>query len=212
MTVWQGLKVGAMVAALAVPVTAQGNRAGGPPQGPGRGGPQGPGRGAGAPTTAAGPALALTSAAFEDGGIIPDSPFSQVETTPLSPAFSWTNPPAGTQTYVLIMHDADVAPMKNGPDFVHWLVFNIPGNARGLAQGIQPNAAGDITQGHNGRNTSSYLGPGAPNGPYHHYVFELFALDIRLPLQATATRDDVIAAMAGHVVGKAAYTGRWHRP
>ena len=200
---WQALRVVAIVGAFVAPLLAQGNPA-----------PAGAPGGAGAPATqgrgAAGPGLALTSADFEDGGVIPNQ-FTQVEQNYRSPALSWTNVPANTQSFALIVQDVDVAPMRNSDAFVHWIVFNIPGNARGMAQGIVAGAAGDIVQGRNGRGTSSWLGPGAPAGPYHHYVFELFALDTRLTLANTATRPEVMAAMNGHVIGKAALTGRFHR-
>jgi phosphatidylethanolamine-binding protein (PEBP) family uncharacterized protein len=56
------------------------------------------------------------------------------------------------------------------------------------------------------------MGPGAPAaGPYHHYTFELFALDTKLELGPDATRDDVLKAMQGHILGKAVLEGRFHR-
>ena len=61
-----------------------------------------------------------------------------------------------------------------------------------------------------GGNPGQYFGPGAGPGPFHHYVFEFYALDTKLDLPATATRDDLMKAMEGHVIGKAAYTGRFH--
>ena len=63
----------------------------------------------------------------------------------------------------------------------------------------------------------NYRGPGAPaSGPAHHYVFELFALDTMLDVPAVgasppATRAAVVAAMAGHIRGKAVYTGLFKR-
>ena len=63
----------------------------------------------------------------------------------------------------------------------------------------------------------NYRGPGAPaSGPPHHYVFELFALDALIDVPAVGaspaqTRAAVIAAMAGHVRGKAVYTGLYKR-
>jgi len=56
----------------------------------------------------------------------------------------------------------------------------------------------------------SYFGPGAGAGPFHHYVFEFYALDTKLDLPGTPTRDQLMAAMEGHVVGKAAFVGRFH--
>jgi phosphatidylethanolamine-binding protein (PEBP) family uncharacterized protein len=56
------------------------------------------------------------------------------------------------------------------------------------------------------------MGPGAPAGPrYHHYVFELYALNAPLDLPATASRDDVLKALQGKVTAKAAYVGRFRQ-
>jgi phosphatidylethanolamine-binding protein (PEBP) family uncharacterized protein len=54
------------------------------------------------------------------------------------------------------------------------------------------------------------MGPAAPAGPrYHHYVFELYALNATLNLPETASRDELIKAMDGKVVAKAGYVGRY---
>ena len=64
---------------------------------------------------------------------------------------------------------------------------------------------------------TSYRGPGAPaSGPAHHYLFELFALDAMLDVPAVGasppnTRAAVVAAMAGHIRGKATYVGLFKR-
>ena len=155
--------------------------------------------------------LGLTSSSFADGGIIPDKN-SQASTTPLSPQLGWTNAPAGTQSYTLILHDVDVAGGHNVADNLHWLAFNIPGTATSLPEGV-PNTAtlpdGTIQPG----KRSGFQGPGAPaTHVYHHYIFELYALDTKLELGTDATRDQVLAAMNGHVIGKASIFGRFHRP
>lgn len=192
----------AVVLAMA-PVTAQqggGQRGGGP---------------------APGPAMTMTVAAFSDGGQIPVR-FSQAaegaapgEGT--SPAITWTNAPAGTQSFVLHMHDMDVARNRTTDDQVHWLVWNIPASASGLPEGVakgqqrpdgsyQTSATGPV-----------YRGPGAPaTGPMHHYVFELFALDTKLDVppagDAFETRTNVLKAIQGHILGKAVYSGLFKRP
>ena len=58
----------------------------------------------------------------------------------------------------------------------------------------------------------AYFGPGAGPGPFHHYVFEFYALDTKLDLPASTTREELLKAMDGHVVGKAAWVGRFHAP
>src|SRR5262249_20176238 len=79
--------------------------------------------------------MSLTSTSFEDGGIPPDKYPAAVE-KPVSPAPAWQNAPAGTQSFALIMHDPDNAPMKGVLDPPHWLIFNIPATATSLPEGV----------------------------------------------------------------------------
>jgi len=159
------------------------------------------------------PGLTLTSPAFEDGSVIP-AKFTQSVTDFVSPTLKWTNVPPNTVSFVLIAHDPDVALEKKIGDVLHWMAFNIPGTASGLPEAVPANAmmADGTVQAKNRRGAVGYLGPGAPAvGPYHHYTFELFALDTKLSLGADATRADVIAAMDGHILGKGVLVGRFHK-
>ena len=161
----------------------------------------------------AGPGLTLTSPAFSDGGEIPDK-FTQQVSAPVSPKLEWTNVPANTVSFALIMRDPDTAPQKKVVDILHWLVFNIPATARELPEGVPAEAklADGTIQAKNFRNAVGYLGPGAgAAGPYHHYTWELFALDIKLELSPDATRTEVLNAMDGHILGKGVVVGRFHR-
>jgi Raf kinase inhibitor-like YbhB/YbcL family protein len=170
---------------------------------------------------ASGPAMTLTIPAFPDGGQIPVK-FSQAaqgaapgEGT--SPAMSWANPPAGTQSFVLNMHDMDVARNRTTDDQAHWVVWNIPAAATGLPEGVPkgsqlPDGSYQISA-----TGAVYRGPGAPaTGPLHHYMFEIFALDTKLDVSPTAdafeTRANVLKAMQGHILGKAVYGGLFRRP
>jgi len=174
----------------------------------------------GAPA-APGPAMTLTIAAFPDGGQIPVR-FSQAaegaapgEGT--SPAITWANSPAGTQSFVLNMRDMDVARNRTTDDQAHWVVWNIPATATGLPEAVpkgsqRPDGSYQISA-----TGPMYRGPGAPaTGPQHHYMFELFALDAKLEVQPTAdafeTRANVVKAMQGHILGKAVYGGLFRRP
>src|SRR6187397_1748783 len=136
-----------------------------------------------APAAPAGPGLTITTAAWPDGDDIPLK-YTQAVPSPVSPAMSWTNVPAGTRSFVLHFHDPDVAINKTTNDQVHWLVWGIPGTATGLTenvpQGAQlPDGSRQISA--SGR---TYRGPGAPaTGPMHHYTFEIYALDTALDLQ-----------------------------
>jgi len=159
------------------------------------------------------PGLTLTSPAFEDGTIIPGK-FTQSVDKFVSPELKWTNVPANTVTFVLIAHDPDVAIEKKIGDVLHWMAFNIPGTAMGLPEGVPTDAmmSDGTVQAKNRRGAVGYLGPGAPAvGPYHHYTFELFALDTKLTLGADATRADVLAAIDGHILGKGVLVGRFHK-
>ena len=168
----------------------------------------------GAKKAPAPPGMALSSPDFQDGGIIPDK-FSQVTPNAPSPKLEWTNVPAGTVSFVLIMHDPDAALNKMPEDVLHWMAFNIPGTSRSL-DGGQPTTAelpGGTIQAKNRGGNVGYMGPGNPSqNPYHHYTLELFALDEKLSLGPDATRADVLKAMEGHILGKAVLEGRFRRP
>ncbi|MGE3275939.1 MAG: YbhB/YbcL family Raf kinase inhibitor-like protein [Vicinamibacterales bacterium] len=161
------------------------------------------------------PAMRLTTTGWADGDDIPVK-FSQAGEQ-VSPPLTWTNVPPGTRSFVLNMRDPDVARNKGTEDQVHWLVWNIPGDATTLAEGqpegaTLPNGAKQISA-----SGMTYRGPGAPaSGPKHHYTFEIFALDTTLDVahgaDAWDTRQKVYAAMQGHVLGKAVYVGLFHRP
>lgn len=182
----------------------QGQRPGGTPPGPGGQGRRG-----------AVPVMTLTSPAWPDGGLIP-ARHTQAGTQ-VSPPFSWSQVPDGVMSFVLIMRDLDAATGVGTDDVLHWMLWNIPGSARSL-----PEAVPGVSQLPDGTRQISvsgpyYRGPGAPaSGPPHHYVFELYALDIMLDVAAVgqpppATRAAVLAAMAGHVRGKAVYVGLFKR-
>lgn len=165
--------------------------------------------------------MSISSPAFPDGGIIPVK-FSQAapgaapgEGT--SPILNWTDAPAGTQSFVLHMHDLDFVRNKTTDDQVHWLVWNIPGNSKGFPEGLPRGAT--LPDGSFQISVTGlvYRGPGAAAaGPLHHYVFELFALDSKIDVKPAAdafeSRKLVMKAMEGHILGRAAYTGRFKRP
>jgi Raf kinase inhibitor-like YbhB/YbcL family protein len=148
--------------------------------------------------------LLVESKAFEDGGIVPLK-YSFYGTNTL-PDFKLSNLPATTQSVAIILHDLDVSPGYNPDDNLHWLAWNIPATApvMQIEEGKLPDGAV------NGRNGRPYMGMGAPNGPrYHHYVFEFYALNDKLDLPVTGGRPELLEAMKGKVVAKAAYVGRF---
>ena len=151
--------------------------------------------------------LLMESDAFEDGGIVPPKYGCFGEN--VQPGFKISNVPPGTADFALIFHDIDVALDGRTEDGLHWIAWNIPPEAGGFAEGRLP--AGSVV-GRNVEDKNAYLGPGAPAEPrYNHYVFELYALDEHLDLPASASRPELLAAMEGKVIGKAAYVGRFRR-
>ena len=109
------------------------------------------------------PGLTLTSRNFEDGGIIPKQ-YTQSVASPISPQLLWTNIPDGTASFVLLVHDPDAALQRKINDVTHWLVFNIPGTARQLVEGIPPTPkmADGMIQLKNNGGVVGYRGMGAP--------------------------------------------------
>src|SRR5689334_20107501 len=87
------------------------------------------GRGGGRAVT-----MTLTTAAFADGTAIPTRHTQAGDQ--VSPALSWTGAPDSAKSFVLLMHDIDVANGPAGEDQLHWLVWNIPGNATSLPEGV----------------------------------------------------------------------------
>ena len=161
------------------------------------------------------PGLTLTTPAFTDGGTIPDKYTEAAKTAPVSPVLTWTNAPVNTVSFAVFVHDPDTALDKTPREFVHWIIFNIPGTARGLPLGVPDDARlpdGSI-QLMNSGNKVGYMGMGAPAaGPAHHYTFAVFALDATLKLGPDASQADVLEAMKGHVLDKGVLVGRFHLP
>jgi Raf kinase inhibitor-like YbhB/YbcL family protein len=160
--------------------------------------------------------MTLTSPAFADAAVMP-AKHSQAGDE-VSPPLAWSAAPDSTRSFVLFVHDLDAAVGAAGTDdMLHWMVWNIPGSATSLPEGI-PHAA-QLPDGSRQISVSGpyYRGPGASAaGPAHHYVFELYALDAMLDVPAVgaspaATRAAVLAAMAGHVRGKGVLVALYRR-
>ncbi|MBZ5575520.1 MAG: YbhB/YbcL family Raf kinase inhibitor-like protein [Acidobacteriia bacterium] len=156
------------------------------------------------------PMIHIQIADFADGGMIPAKYTCAAGQNSPSPAISWSGAPANTQSYVLILHDPD--PVLNGSatnDVLHWAIFDIPGDAKGLPEGVK---AGDQPDGAKNLNNitgmPSYLGPCPPAGHGdHHYTFEVYALSAKLGLPASTPRADLLNAMNGKVIAKGVYIG-----
>ena len=144
----------------------------------------------------------LTSSAFTQGQPIPEK-FS-CKGADRSPALAWTEPPAGTKSFALIMDDPD-APVGT---WVHWVLFNIPASARGL-----PEAASftdGSVQGTTSAHSVGYHGPCPPSGT-HRYFFKLYALDTTLNLTSSADKKAVLAALEDHILAQAELMGTFSK-
>jgi Raf kinase inhibitor-like YbhB/YbcL family protein len=195
--------VAALAIAVALGATTAAQDQAAPAGGQGRGqggGGRGGGRGGGFNL----PPLLMETDAFADGGIVPQKFTGRGG---VQPGFKFSNAPQGTVSYAIIFHDIDVALQGGTGDVLHWMAWNIPASANGIPEGKLPEGS---VQGNNLTGQPNYMGPGAPAGPrYHHYVFELYALNANLDIPQTASRDDLIKAMQGKTVAKAAYVGRF---
>lgn len=149
----------------------------------------------------------IRTTAFSDGGQIPR--MHSCDGANLSPALSWKDAPAGTKSLALIVDDPD-AP---GGTWTHWIIWNIPGQATALPQGVPATAVLDngARQGKNDFGSIGYGGPCPPPGKAHRYYFKLFALDTRLDLKAGASRSELDRAGRSHVLAQTKLMGTYKR-
>lgn len=152
--------------------------------------------------------LTLFSDDFVRGDIIPVR--HTCEGSNISPALTWGDPPDGTRSFALICDDPDT---PRGT-FVHWVLFNLPPNVRGLAQNVQKveTLSDGSRQGTNDFGKPGYGGPCPPpgHGP-HRYFFKLYALDTLLELPSNVTKAEVVEAMDGHILAQGEVMGRFER-
>jgi Raf kinase inhibitor-like YbhB/YbcL family protein len=161
------------------------------------------------PRTGAG--IELSSDAFGDEGAIDLRHTAYGDN--LSPPLRWT-PVEGAGAYAIVLEDPD-APMEK--PFVHWLIWNIPGEATSLSEGV-PDSAQLVTpqgalQGQNTRGTIGFFGPHPPAGHgLHHYHFQIFALDAPLTLHAGADLRTLTNALQGRVLADGELVGTFEAP
>lgn len=153
--------------------------------------------------------MRLTSTAFADGATIPVK--HTCDGPDVSPPLAWSEAPAGTKSFALIMDDPD-APMGL---WVHWVLWNLPPATASLPEGVPKTetlkALGGALQGNNTWPKIGYYGPCPPPGKPHRYFFKLYALDTTLNLRAGATKGDVEKAMEGHGLDQAQLMGTYGR-
>jgi Raf kinase inhibitor-like YbhB/YbcL family protein len=155
-------------------------------------------------------ALMLTSPAFANNGAIPKQ--YTCEGADISPPLRWSGAPQSTKSFALIVDDPD-APDPRAPKitWVHWVVYSIPADANGLAEGAAKSGApAGAQQGLNDWKRADYGGPCPPIGR-HRYFHKLYALDAVLPDLGHATKARLLDAMKGHVVAEAQLVGTYQK-
>ncbi len=150
--------------------------------------------------------IKITSSAFEDGGLIPAK--YTCDGADVSPPLQWDAVPEGTKSIALICDDPD-APMGT---WVHWVLFNLPSNAKELVENIPaeetlPNGA---KQGVSDFGRIGYGGPCPPGGT-HRYFFKIYALDTEVGLQAGADKRRLLKTMEGHILEQGQLIGKYKR-
>lgn len=153
----------------------------------------------------------VSSPAFADGTAIPRR-FSG-EGDDVSPPLAWSAVPAGTREVAVLCEDPD-APFPS--PFVHWLVHGLAPEVRSLPEALAPSAdppqPESAHQGSNSARDTGYTGPMPPPGHgVHHYYFQVFALDTRLDLDGSPTRDELVDAMRGHILASGTLIGTYFR-
>ncbi|MDP3889541.1 MAG: YbhB/YbcL family Raf kinase inhibitor-like protein [bacterium] len=151
--------------------------------------------------------ISVTSNVFKEGESIPSKYTCDGED--ISPHISWSDIPAGTKSIALICDDPD-APMGT---WVHWVVFNLPFDIKGLPQTADIEALGGI-EGKNSWGDKKYGGPCPPDGE-HRYYFTVYALDTMLDLDEIATKQDVLERIEAedkrHLLAIGQLMGRYER-
>jgi len=159
--------------------------------------------------------IQINSPAFKDGEAIPKKYTG--EGADVSPALNWADEPEGTKELVLICDDPD-APTKE--PWVHWVIYKIPPDVKGLKEGIPrktrlTDPAGAL-QGKNswpsGQNNIGYRGPLPPPGHgTHHYYFKIYALEAKLSVEPGMDKNSILQEIEHHVLAKGQLMGTYQR-
>ncbi len=151
--------------------------------------------------------LPITSTAFAEGQPIPQKYTCQG--SDISPPLAWTSAPANTRSFALIADDPD-APMGA---WVHWVLYDLSPSTKALPEDVAKTQyiTSNAKQGINDFHRLGYGGPCPPPGKPHRYYFKIYALDKMLELAPGATKQDIEAAMQGHVLAEGQIMGTYQR-
>lgn len=145
--------------------------------------------------------LVVSSSAFSEGQFIPEKYTCDGQN--VSPPIKWSGAPEKTKSIGIICEDPD-APSGI---FTHWVLYDLPGTTKELAEG----SSGGAKEGMNGFGKKGYGGPCPPAGGAHRYFFRVYALDTESPGNAGSSKEEVIAAMQGHILAEGQLMGRYKR-
>ena len=160
----------------------------------------------------------LTSSVIQDNGTLASkNACSDKEKTPncvgenISPPLAWSNPPAATKSFALVLID----PEGRAPTgFTHMVLYGIPADTKGFAEGELSKPSEKFVGGKNSIGLATYFGPGTPpNTDWHHYTWTIIATDLDpKALQPGMTREELAAALKDHVKGSAGLVTRFRHP
>lgn len=126
----------------------------------------------------------------------------------VSPQLKWSNAPAGTKSFAIVMYDIDG---QWGAGVTHWVAYNIPATTTELAEGDGTKGVG-FTGGAGTRNNPNYIGPCPPQGDGpHNYLITVMATALEPNLAAGLTRDQFLAAAKGKLLASATIAGLYAR-
>jgi Raf kinase inhibitor-like YbhB/YbcL family protein len=151
--------------------------------------------------------MQITSSQFDHEGVIPSKYTCDGEN--INPPIKIHEVPEQAKTLVLLMDDPDVpTSIREDGMWDHWVLFNIPPETKYINENsVPPEAVSGVNTG----KASGYGGPCPPDRE-HRYYFKLYALDIVIDLDDTATKADVESAMQGHIIARSELMGRYNRP
>ena len=163
-----------------------------------------------------GNAFSLTSSTFNDGTMLAVKNAGNIKENPncigenVSPPLAWSNVPAGTKSFALIMYDPEG---RGGLGVDHWTAYGIPASTTGFAEGETSRLSNKYVPGKGTAGLGHYLGPCTPPGTgLHHYTFTLIATDLEPnALPAGLTRAELFAKLNGHTKGSAGLVGLFGR-
>ena len=160
--------------------------------------------------------FSLTSSQFNDGTMLEKKNAGDNPKNPncigenVSPPLAWSNPPAGTKSYALVMVDPEG---RAGLGVIHWVAYGIPVSVTGFAEGEVTKASDKYVGGKGTNGFANYQGPCTPPATgLHHYTFTLIATDLDpKELPPGLTRDELFAKLPGRAKGSAGLVGLFGR-